>query len=101
MRVRTFRWSFWYLCPVSMRPSTTNHHAAPEKPRRGLNYDKGEESSPRIIEPAVCGTTHKTVEKIQTNQELTLIWATVDHISVRLIRGVAAGTKEGRRQTVV
>ena len=45
-----------------------------------------------LFEPAVCGTTHKTVEKIQTNQELTLIWATVDHISVRLIRGVAAVT---------
>jgi|SRR5437667_127115 len=44
-----------------------------------------------LFEPAVCGTTHKTVEKIQTNQELTLIWATVDHISVRLIRGGCGG----------
>jgi len=41
----------------------------------------------------MCRTTRETVEKVQTNQELTMIWATVDHISVRLTRG-CGGYKE-------
>jgi|SRR6266571_4066350 len=43
---------------------------------------------PELLEPVMCRTTHKTVEKIQTNQDLATIWATVDHISVRLTRGL-------------
>ena len=46
----------------------------------------------------MCRTTHKTVEKIQTNQDLATIRATVDHISVRLTRG-CGGYKERTQLT--